>query len=153
GHGNATGQIMDETIKKKLALDIVAVPYASNPPAITDLIGNGLQLAGVDMLNGVPLVEARKIVPLAVASKARNPRLPSIPTLHETLIPGFEVLPWVGLFGPPNLPRDITEKCPMRWARFSRTRRSLRGCRKWDRSRTTCRARRLRTSWQRTFRS
>jgi tripartite-type tricarboxylate transporter receptor subunit TctC len=110
GHGNATGQIMGETIKKKLALDIVAVPYASNPPAITDLIGNGLQLAGVDMLNGVPLVEAGKIVALAVASKARSPRLPSIPTLDETLIPGFEVLPWVGLFGPPNLPRDITEQ-------------------------------------------
>lgn len=110
GHGNATGQIVGETMKKKLGLDIVAVPYASNPPAIADLISNGLQLVTVDFLNGVPLVEAGKIVPLAVASKARNPQLPHTPTIHETLIAGFEVLPWVGLFGPPNLPRDITEQ-------------------------------------------
>jgi tripartite-type tricarboxylate transporter receptor subunit TctC len=110
GHGNATGNIIGATIKKKLDIDIVGIPYASNPPAIADLINNGIQLMAVDTLNGVPLVEAGKIVALAVGAKARNPKLPSIPTLHETLIADFEVLPWVGLFGPPSLPPDITEQ-------------------------------------------
>jgi tripartite-type tricarboxylate transporter receptor subunit TctC len=110
GHGNAAGQIIGATIRSKLNIDVVGIPYASNPPAIADLINNGIQLMTVDTLNGVPLIEGGKVVPLAVASKARSPRLPHTPTLHETLIPDFELLPWVGLFGPPGLPQDVTEQ-------------------------------------------
>jgi tripartite-type tricarboxylate transporter receptor subunit TctC len=110
GHGNASGQIIGATIKRRANIDIVAIPYASNPPAIADLISNGIQLMTVDFLNGVSLVDAGKIVALAVGSKVRNPKLPNTPSIHEALIPDFEVLPWVGLFGPPNLPPDITEQ-------------------------------------------
>jgi tripartite-type tricarboxylate transporter receptor subunit TctC len=32
-----------------------------------------------------------------------------VPTLHETVMPGFEVLPWLGLFGPADMPADIVK--------------------------------------------
>ena len=82
---------------------IYALPNFQNPAGTTISLERRKKLVALANAYGVPLVEAGKIVPLAVASKARNPRLPSVPTLDETLIPGFEVLPWVGLFGPPNL--------------------------------------------------
>ena len=110
GHGNASAQIIGETIKHKLDLDILRVPYASNPTALTDLLSNNIQLMPIDYLNGIPMVESGKIVALAVGTKVRYPGLPSTPTLHETVIPDFEVLPWMGLFGPPNLPRNIVEQ-------------------------------------------
>lgn len=107
GHGNASAQIVGETIKSKLGLNIVRVPYSSNPTALTDLLSNNIQMMAIDYLNGVPLVESRRLVSLAVFTKARYPKLPDTPTLHETVIPGFELTPWLGLFGPPNLPRAV----------------------------------------------
>ena len=109
GHGNSTGQITGETIKKRLQLDIARLPYTSNPPALTDLLGNSIQLMVPDFLTGLPNIEARKIVPLAVIMLERSASLPNVPTLAETVMPGFEVLPWVGLFGPAGLPPDIVK--------------------------------------------
>jgi tripartite-type tricarboxylate transporter receptor subunit TctC len=110
GHGNASAQIVGETIKHKLGLDILRVPYSSNPTALTDLLSNTIQMMAIDYLNGVPLAESGRIVSLAVFTKARYPKLPDTPTLHETVIPGFELTPWLGLFGPPNLPTGIVEQ-------------------------------------------
>ena len=110
GHGNASAQIIGETIKHKLDVNILRVPYSSNPTALTDLLSNTIQLMPIDFLNGVPLVEAKRIVALAGATKVRYAGLPETPTLHETVIPEFEVLPWMGMFGPPALPRPIVEQ-------------------------------------------
>lgn len=110
GHGNASAQIVGETIKSKLGLNIVRVPYSSNPTALTDLLSNNIQMMAIDYLNGVPLAESGRIVSLAVFTKVRYPKLPNTPTLDESILPGFELTPWLGIFGPPNLPRGIVEQ-------------------------------------------
>ena len=83
------------------------MPYASNPTALTDLLSNSIQLTSIDYLSGVPMAQAGRVVPLAVFTKSRYSKLPDTPTLAETVLPGFEIAPWLGLFGPPNLPQDI----------------------------------------------
>lgn len=110
GYGNASGQIIGETIKYKLGLNIARVPYSSNTTAVTDLLGNNIQLMIIDYLNGVPMVDAGKMVALAIGTKVRHPKLPNTPTLDETVIKDFEVAPWLGIFGPPGLPRGIVEQ-------------------------------------------
>jgi tripartite-type tricarboxylate transporter receptor subunit TctC len=107
GYGNASGQIVGETLKFRLGINLTRVPYASNPNALTDLLSNSIQLVSIDYLSGVPLAEAGRVVPLAVFTKSRYSKLPDTPTLDETVLPGFELAPWLGLFGPPNLPQDI----------------------------------------------
>lgn len=113
GHGNAGGQIVGETLKKRLDLNIVRLPYSSTPPAVTDLLANNIQLMLVDSLAGIPLVETGKLVPLAVPATERYPRLPNIPTLGETVVPGFSMVPWFGMFGPPGLPTPVVEQLSM----------------------------------------
>jgi tripartite-type tricarboxylate transporter receptor subunit TctC len=49
------------------------------------------------------------MIPLAVFTKARSSLLPNVPTLDETIIPGFDLLAWVGMFGPANLPPEVTQ--------------------------------------------
>ena len=110
GHGNASGQVIGETIKTKLGVAMIRAPYTSNPTALTDLIANTIQLMVPDLRTGVPLVESGKIVALAMGAKARTPKLPDTPTFDETVLPGFELLSWVGLFGPPGLPRNVVER-------------------------------------------
>ena len=48
--------------------------------------------------------------PLAVLTKTRSPSLPDVPTLDESVIPGFDLMAWAGLFGPANMPPEVVEK-------------------------------------------
>jgi tripartite-type tricarboxylate transporter receptor subunit TctC len=107
GVGNSTGQVVGETLKKRAGIDIVRVSYRSNPAAMADLIAGHVQVMIPDMNTGLPQVNAQKIRPLAVLTKTRNPLLPNVPTLDESVMPGFESLAWAGLFAPANTPPDV----------------------------------------------
>jgi tripartite-type tricarboxylate transporter receptor subunit TctC len=107
GHGNSTGHIVGEPLKKRTAIDLARVPYTATPAAITDLIGGRTQMVVSDLLSGIPQIQAGRLVPLATIFRERSSLLSEVPTLHETVMPGFEVLPWLGLFGPADMPADI----------------------------------------------
>jgi tripartite-type tricarboxylate transporter receptor subunit TctC len=107
GVGNSTGQIVGETLKKRTGIDIVRVSYRSNPSVMSDLIAGHIQMMVADMNTGMPQVNAQKVRPLAVLTKASNPLLPNVPTLDATVMPGFEILAWAGLFAPANTPPEI----------------------------------------------
>ena len=110
GHGNSTGHITCETVKRRLGLDMVRLPYSGNPQALTDLLSNNIQLMVPDFLTGVPQVQAGKIIALAAVMRDRSPLLPNVPTFNETVIKDFEVAPWVSMFGPAGLAPDITQQ-------------------------------------------
>ncbi|HYI94975.1 MAG TPA: tripartite tricarboxylate transporter substrate-binding protein, partial [Bryobacteraceae bacterium] len=84
--------------------------YRSNAQAMTDLIGGQIDLMVPDMYTGMPHILSGKARALAVLDKTRSPRLPETPTLDETVIPGFEIVPWGGLSGPANLPPDVVSR-------------------------------------------
>ncbi len=107
GHGNNMGQIVGETLKRRTGIDIVRVAYRSNPAAVTDLVAGHIQMMVPDFLTGLTQARAGQIRPLAVFTKTRNAALPGIPTCDETVLPGFELLPWCGLSAPANLPPEI----------------------------------------------
>jgi tripartite-type tricarboxylate transporter receptor subunit TctC len=109
GHGNASGQVAVETFKKRLGLDITRVPYRGNPPAINDLIASHIFMAAPDFGTGLPQVQGQKIRPLAVLTKDRNPTLPDVPTLNETVLPGFDLIAWTGIFAPAGTPQDVVD--------------------------------------------
>jgi tripartite-type tricarboxylate transporter receptor subunit TctC len=109
GVGNSTGQVVGETLKKRTGVDIVRVSYRSNPAAMADLVAGHVQVMIPDMNTGLPQVNAQKIRPLAVLTKVRNPLLPNVPTLDETVMPGFESLAWAGVFAPANTPPEVVK--------------------------------------------
>jgi tripartite-type tricarboxylate transporter receptor subunit TctC len=104
GHGNSTGQIIGEALKHRAGIDMVRVAYRSVPAGMTDLMGGHIGVMIPDFGNGLPQLQAEKIRALAVLTAARNSRLPDVPTLNETVMPGFDLLAWVGLFGPVGMP-------------------------------------------------
>jgi putative tricarboxylic transport membrane protein len=110
GHGNSTGQIVGEAIKHRAGIDMVRVAYRSVPAGMTDLMGGHIGVMIPDFGNGLPQLQAEKIRALAVLTAARNSRLPDVPTLSETVMPGFDLLAWVGLFGPAGLPAPVAER-------------------------------------------
>ena len=66
------------------------------------------------------MIKVGKLRALGVTSKARVAAAPNLPTLGETL-PGFEIDPWFGVFGPANLPRDIVLRLQGEIARVLRS--------------------------------
>jgi tripartite-type tricarboxylate transporter receptor subunit TctC len=109
GHGNSTGYIVGEAIKHQANIDIVRVAYRSTPPAVSDLIAGHIPMMIVDISTALPQIREKTMIPLAVFTKARSPILPDVPTLDETVIPGFDLLAWNGLFGPANMPPEVVQ--------------------------------------------
>jgi tripartite-type tricarboxylate transporter receptor subunit TctC len=80
------------------------VPYRGSAPALTDLIGGRVDY----MLDGVSTslgyIEAGSIRGLGVAGARRVSLLPSLPTISEAALPGFDTSVWFGLFAPAGTP-------------------------------------------------
>ena len=67
---------------------------------------------GIDTLNTVlPYVKDGRMRALAIASRSRNPALPDVPTLGETLNQtGFEISAWQGIVVPAGTPKEIVAR-------------------------------------------
>jgi tripartite-type tricarboxylate transporter receptor subunit TctC len=109
GFGNAVGRITGDAIRERLSLDLVSVPFRSVPAGNTNVLGGQIDLMIPDIFTALPQIQENNVVPLAVLTKQRNKLLPNVPTLSETVMPGFDLLAWAGLFGPANMPPDVVE--------------------------------------------
>ena len=109
GVGNSTSHIVGETLKKRTQTDIVRVPYRSNPMVMTDLLASQIQIMIADLNTGMPQLKAGKIKALAVIHRDRHPALPDVPTLAETVMPGYHILAWAGMFGPAGMPPEAVK--------------------------------------------
>jgi tripartite-type tricarboxylate transporter receptor subunit TctC len=109
-HGNSTGHITCEAIKQRTKSDIVRIAYRSNPPAITDLLAGHVPAMVADFGTAMPHVKTGKLRALAVLTKERSDVLPDVPTLHETVMPNYDLLAWAGMFAPAGLPPAIAER-------------------------------------------
>ena len=107
GYGNSTGRITTETFKRRLNLDITPVAYRSNPAAVTDLIAGHIAMMLPDFGTGLEQFRAGKIRALAVLTKERSPILPDVPTLDATVMPGYDLLAWTGIFAPAGVPQTV----------------------------------------------
>jgi tripartite-type tricarboxylate transporter receptor subunit TctC len=90
-------------------MQIVHVPYKGTAPAEQDLIGGFVSMM-LDTTACLPFVAGGKMKALAVASKARNPALPNVPTFDELGVPGVYSSSWYGLLAPAGTPREVIER-------------------------------------------
>ena len=109
GIGNSTGHIVGETVKRRTGIDMLRVSYRSNPMAVTDLIAGRISVMFLEFANGMPQIKAQRVRPIAMITKERSHYLPDLPTLDETIMPGFDIMPWVGFFGPADMPPEVVK--------------------------------------------
>lgn len=109
--GDGTSQhLAGEMLKKFAQVDVMHIPYKGESPAITDLIGEQVDLAIGSVVATLPHIRSGRIVPLAVTSAQRNPAMLSVPTISESGYPNFDVSAWFGLVAPAGLSPDVKEK-------------------------------------------
>ncbi len=91
-------------------VDIVHIPYKGSSPAVADLVSGQVQIMFDTVSSALPQIKAGKTRALAVTTKTRSSALPEVPTLNETVLPGFDVGTWFGILAPAATPPDIVEK-------------------------------------------
>ena len=99
-----------ELLKHDAGLDTLVVAYKGTAPALTDLMSGQIHLLADPMLSSLPLAQAGKIKALGLTSLKRAAAAPEIPTVEESGVKGFHFVSWYGLWGPKNLPADISSK-------------------------------------------
>lgn len=110
GGSGTVQRLASELFRQKLNLDMVHVPYKSGGPAIADVMGGQVDFMFSTIAASYPLVASGKLRALVVSSPERSKRLPDVPTVAETVIPGYEAFEWNGVFVPAGTPAPIVEK-------------------------------------------
>ena len=99
-----------ELLKIQTGIDMVHIPYKGGGPAISDLVGGQLPLVFTAIASAQQFVKNGRANAIAVASRARSDALPSVPTLIESGVPGFESYSWVALLAPAHTPSAIVDR-------------------------------------------
>ena len=108
--GNGTiVHLTTEYFKAQSDTFILHIPYRGTALAIPDLVSGKVDVMFDSFVTGMPHVKDGKLRALAVTSAKRSALAPDMPTVSEVL-PGFESVTWFGLYGPKNMPADLTAK-------------------------------------------
>ena len=106
GNGSSI-HLSGELFKSLAKVDMQHVPYKGSAPAVTDLLGNQIGIMFDNMPSAIQHVRSGKLVPLAVTTAKRSPELPSVPTIAEAGVPGYEATSWFGMFAPAGTPAPV----------------------------------------------
>jgi tripartite-type tricarboxylate transporter receptor subunit TctC len=105
--GSASSRVAGEMFKSAANVDMINVPYRSNPLGITDVISGVVQVMFVDATTSAPHAREGRVRAIGVTSRQRVPMLPTVPTVEEQGFPGYEMLSWNAVYAPAGTPAPI----------------------------------------------
>ena len=110
GSGSSSSRVASELLKQMAGVDMVNVPYKSNPMAITDLMGGQVDFMFADAPTALPQVEGGKLRALAVSGPKRIAAAPNIQTLDEAGVKGYDMSYWTAVYLPARTPQAVVQK-------------------------------------------
>src|SRR5262252_7164594 len=99
-----------ELFKAMAEIDITNVPFRGGAPAVTGVMSGETQVIFADLATANAGMQSGKLRTLAVTTRKRVPRLPDVPTIDESGVPGYDVATWIGAFAPAGTPKAILDK-------------------------------------------
>ena len=108
--GNTAGIVGMETVKRWAEISILHVPYKTTAPALEDIIAGRVSMMFADFTSVMPHVTAGTVRALAISRIKRSSLFPSLPTMDEAGIKGFNLDAWAGLVAPAGTPPAIVTK-------------------------------------------
>jgi len=102
-------QLSFELFKSMANVDVLYVPYKSTGLATADMLAGRVSAQINNLPSMLDNIRSGKVRPLGVSSLRRNPKVPEVPTIAESL-PGFEVMSWTGMCAPSAVQRGIVKK-------------------------------------------
>ena len=105
----SSSHLAGELFKSMAGIDIVHVPYKGSGAAITEVLGGSIQMTIDTVSVYLPQIKANNVKALAISTLERNPILPQLPPIADTL-PGFAAFPVNYITAPAGTPRPIIER-------------------------------------------
>ena len=109
GSGSAI-HLAAELFRMQTGISMVHVPYKGTGPAITDLIAGQIQMMFAGTLSAAPHVKSGRVRAVGITSLKRRADSPDLPTLAETVAPGYEAGEWFSVFAPTGLPKPLIDR-------------------------------------------
>ncbi len=106
----AASHLSAELFKAMAGVNLVHVPYKGTGQAVTDLLAGHVDLMFAPAQTVMPYVQAGKLKALATTGAKRSARLPELPTVAESGLPGYEAVGWFGLLAPAATPPAVVAK-------------------------------------------
>lgn len=120
--GNATApHLAGEAFKVATGIENMQhVPYKGSAPALTDLLSGQVQMMFDSLPSSQPFIKSGALKAIAVTTLKRSSALPSVPTIAESGIPGFNFSTWYGMWAPKSMPQPIVQKLANEIAQITR---------------------------------
>jgi tripartite-type tricarboxylate transporter receptor subunit TctC len=99
-----------EHFRQTAGFEAVHVAYKGSAPSTQAMLAGESQTMMMTLVDALPHIRAGKLRAIAVTTVARVPELPDVPTLAETVMPGFDYAIWHGFFAPAGSPPDAIER-------------------------------------------
>ena len=110
GSGSSSSRIAGELFQQMAGVQLLHVPYKSNPLAITDLLGGQIDMMITDNATGLPQVKGGKVRALGMSSLKRTPLAPEVPTIDEAGVKGYEMSYWFAAYVPAKTPPAVVNR-------------------------------------------
>ncbi|MDM0003113.1 tripartite tricarboxylate transporter substrate binding protein [Variovorax sp. J22P240] len=109
GSGTADHLAM-ELLALESGISTTHAPYKGTGPALSDVMGNHVDLMFANVVAAAPLVKSGKLRALATSTQRRSPSLPDVATVAEITGKPFDVSAWTGLLAPAGTDASIVER-------------------------------------------
>jgi tripartite-type tricarboxylate transporter receptor subunit TctC len=109
GIGNIT-HLAGELFASMGGVRFTHVPYKGGGQALADLVGGHVSLYFATVAAAGPHLKSGKLRALAVTTTKRTAALPTVPTMAEAGLPGYEVSGWYGVLAPARTPRPVVDR-------------------------------------------
>lgn len=103
----SSGHMGGELFRKLAGIHTRFIPYNGDPQTLTDLIGGQLTYTFTNATVAYPMVASGKLRALAITTSQRSAMAPSVPTLAESGLKGYENGAWGGLIAPSGTPKAV----------------------------------------------
>lgn len=116
GNGSVSHLAMTE-VMRRTGITMTHVPYVGAAKSLTDLAAGEVQVSFDAYAGARPFLAGGKVRAIAVSSAERLSALPSVPTVAESGLSGFDLVPWVGMLAPAGTPAQTVEHLSQELAR------------------------------------
>jgi tripartite-type tricarboxylate transporter receptor subunit TctC len=110
------GHLSQELFQLMTKVKITHVPYRGTGPVMNALLAGEVHSSFSSLVPAMPHVKAGRLYPVGITTPTRNPALPDVPSIGET-VPGYAVTHWYGMWGPKGIPKDIVTRMNTEFAK------------------------------------